>query len=188
MLLIPIAGYSSNIITNGPLLIAVSCGLAYVVIPVFLLCLWPAQKAKQSKSMQDALYDGDLLTVEHEVQDVVQIEEIEDEGLHFLLAIETGDTLSLSGQYLYGPVERNEFPSRRVRLFTNKTTGLLYGIEPIGERIPHWALYDSFTDEAPNSDLTIEDGKLYSQPIAEIVSQCRWQLATQPTPHDGSAK
>jgi hypothetical protein len=186
MLLFPIAGFTSKIITNEPLLIAVTFGLACIAIPAFLLHIWPASEAKLRKSMQDALWDGELVTAEHEVRDIAQIEEIEDEGLHFLLAIETGQTLSLSGQYLYGPVERNEFPSRRVRVFANKTTGLIYGVESVGERIPSWPLYDSFTDEKVNPDPMLEDGKLYPQSIADIASQFHWQLATPPSPARGT--
>lgn len=49
VLLIPIAGFSSNISTNDPLLIAISFGLAYVAIPAFLLQIWPALKGKKLK-------------------------------------------------------------------------------------------------------------------------------------------
>lgn len=169
-LLIPIAGFSSNIITNGPLLIAVSFGLAYVAIPAFLLRIWPAPKGKKSKSMQDALWDGELVTLDYDVHAVAQIEEMEDEGLHFLVATETGQTLCLSGQYLYGPVERNVFPSQRVRVFKNKITGLFYGVEPIGQRLTSWPIYDPFTAENAQSTFMPEDGELYSQSIAEIVA------------------
>ena len=178
MLLIPIAGFSSNIITNEPILIVVSVGLGYVVIPVILLRLWPKpkiKKGKEWKSIAEALEEGELLTIEHEVRDVAEIEEFEDEGLHFLLKIETGETLYLCGQYLYGIVERNEFPSCKVRLFTNKVTGQFYGIEPVGERITNWSRY-TFTDESIKSEFAVADGELHLQSIAEIISELGCQF------------
>jgi hypothetical protein len=171
MLLIPIAGFSSNIISNQPLLIAVSFGLAYVVIPAILLQVWPAQKGKKFKSMQDALWDGELVTYESEIRDVAQIEETEDEGLHFLIATETGETLFLSGQYLYGPVERHAFPSQRVRVFRHRQLNVCYGIEPVGQSLKSWPLYDSFTEEKTKTSLLLEDGQLYPQSISHIVAE-----------------
>lgn len=179
MLLIPLAGFASNVISNGPLLIAVSFGLAYVVFPAILLQVWPAPKGKKSKSMQDALWDGELLTVEYEARAIAQIEEMEDEGLHFLVTIESGQTLCLSGQYLYGPVERNAFPSERIRVFKNRVTGLFYGIEPLGKLFDTWAIYDPFTAERAKSDFMIQDGELYSQSIVEIVAILGLQAARE---------
>jgi len=182
MLLIPIAGFSSNIISSVPLLIAVSCGLAYFVIPVYLLRLWPSQKVKKLKSMSDALWDGELQTVEYKVCAIAQIEETEDEGLHFLIATETGQTLSLSGQYLYGPVERKAFPSEGVRLFKNSVSGQLYGIEPIGQRVLSWPIYDPFTVGQVQAQLTIEDGQFYPMSIEEIISKLGLRSAESPAP------
>lgn len=170
MLLIPVAGFASNIVSNGPFLIAISFGLAYVVFPAILLQIWPAPKGKKFKSMQDALWDGELLTVEYEARTVAQIEELEDEGLHFLVTIDGGQTLCLSGQYLYGPVERNVFPSERIRVFKNRVTGLFYGIEPLGKALDTWTIYDPFTVERAKSDFMVQDGELYAQPIMEIVT------------------
>jgi len=182
MLLIPIAGFSSNIISSGPLLIAVSFGLAYFVIPAYLLRIWPSQKAKKLKSMSDALWDGELKTVEYKVCAVAQIEETEDEGLHFLVTTETGQTLSLSGQYLYGPVERKAFPSEGVRLFKNTVTGQLYGIEPFGQRVKSWPIYDPFTAGQVQTELSIEDGQFYPMSIEEIISKLGLHPAESSTP------
>lgn len=175
MLLIPIAGFSSNMISNEPLLIAVSFGLAYLVIPAYLLHIWPARRAKKPKSMSDALWDGELQTDEYKICAAVQIEEVEDEGLHFLLATDSGKTLALSGQYLYGLVERRVFPSERVRVFKNILTGQIYGIEAVGQRLANWSIYDSFTYGKVQSAITIEDGMFYQMSIDEIISKlgCR---------------
>ena len=182
MLLIPIAGFSRNIISSDPLLIAVSCGLAYFVIPAYLLHIWPSKGAKQFKPMADALLDGELQTVDYKVCAIAQIEEAEDEGLHFLVTTETGQTLSLSGQYLYGPVERKVFPSEGVRLFRNVATGELYGIEPVGQRIEAWPIYDPFTVGQVQTENFIEDGRLYSMPIEEIIAKLALRTTESCTP------
>ena len=176
LLLIPIAGFSSNIISNGPLLIAVSVALAYFVIPIFILRAWPARKVKKLKSMSSALWDGELQTDEHRVFAVAQIEETEDEGLHFLVTTEPGQTLSITGQYLYGPVERKAFPSEGFRLFKNSVTGQIYGIEPLGRPIMSWPIFDPFTIGQVQSDLLIEDGKFYAMSIDEIIAKLGLRL------------
>jgi len=171
MSLIPIAGFSDNVISNVPLLIAVSFGLAYIVMPAFLLHIWPARKQPTSKSMQDALWDGELSTREYRVLGAAQIEEVEDEGLHFLLSIDTGETLYLRGQDLYGPVDRRTFPSELVRVFTNRVSGLRYGVEPIGRAFQSWPVYTSITEQLAPSVDPLEDGTLYKQSIAELVAR-----------------
>ena len=183
MLLIPIAGFSSSIISNQPLLIAVSCGLAYVVIPSYLLHIWPEQRGlwpSKFVSMQDALWKGELLTVEHQVKEIAQLEEFdyEDEarGFHFLVMTEQGETLSLSGRDLYGPVQRRAFPSERVRIFTNRLSGFRYGIEPVGNPIESWPVYDPFiSQEKARSMEPLENGRYYKQTIAELVAMYGWQ-------------
>jgi hypothetical protein len=169
-LLIPIAAATSRIISSQPLLIAISFGLAYIVAPAVLLQTWPARRGKKSKSIGDALWDGELLTVDYPVSAVAQIEEMEDEGLHFLVAIDNVGTLWLSGQYLYGPVERGEFPSQGIRLFRNKATGAFYGIEATGQRLEQWVTYDPVQGEPTEAGFELEDSKVYSQSIEQIAA------------------
>jgi hypothetical protein len=176
--LIPVAAFSGSLITNEPLLIAVSFGLACIVLPAFLLRIWPAPKGKQSKPMQDALWDGELVTLAYEARSMAQIEEMEDEGLHFLVATDTGETLFLSGQYLYGPVERGVFPSEQVRIFKNKKTDLFYGLEPVGPPLASWPVYAPFVAESTRSDFMLENGKLYARSIPEIVAAIGLREAT----------
>jgi hypothetical protein len=169
-LLMPIAAVSTKIVSSQPLLIAISFGLAYIVAPAVLLQLWPARRVTKWKSMGDALWDGELLTVDYPVSAVAQIEEMEDEGFHFLVAIDNVGTLWLSGQYLYGPVERGEFPSQCIRLFRNKVTGALYGIEATGRRLEHWVTYDPVRGEPTEAGFDLEDSKVYSQSIEQIAT------------------
>jgi len=108
--LIPIAGYGSNIISNVALLIALTFALGYVALPALLLNLWPAKRQESVQSMELALAKGDLVVEEYRVSAAAELEEVEDEGAHFLLTTDTGRTLYLSGQYLYDPVGRKAFP------------------------------------------------------------------------------
>lgn len=177
-LLIPVAAFSGRLITNEPLLIAVSFGLACIVLPAFLLRIWPAPKGKRSKPMQDALWDGELVTLAYEARSVAQIEEMEDEGLHFLVETDTGETLFLSGQYLYGPVERGVFPSEQVRIFKNKKTDLFYGLEPVGPPLASWTVHASFVAENAAPGFMPENGKLYARSIPEMVAALGLREAT----------
>jgi hypothetical protein len=169
-LLIPIAAATCRIISSQPTLIAISFGLAYIVAPAVLLQIWPTRRGKKSKSIGNALWDGELLTVDYPVSAVAQIEEMEDEGLHFLVAIDNVGTLWLSGQYLYGPVKRGEFPSQGIRLFRNKATGAFYGIEATGQRLEQWVKYDPVQGEPTEAGFELEDSKVYSQSIEQIAA------------------
>lgn len=187
-MLIPIAGFSSNIISNGAVLIALTFGLGYVALPILLLSIWPEAKGKRSKSIQDALWDGELLTTEYESCAVAQIEETEDEGLHFLVTTQTGETIFLSGQYLYELVERNMFPSERFRIFKNKTTGESYGIEPAGTRLASWSTFGPFAPENSSANFFPEDGVLYPETIGSLVAKLGLQVAAQNGHAEGSGK
>lgn len=187
-MLIPIAGFSSNIISNSAVLIALTFGLGYVALPILLLSIWPEAKERRSKSMQDSLWDGDLLTTEYEACAVAQIEESEDEGLHFFVAVKSGETIFLSGQYLHDLVERNMFPSERFRIFKNKTTGESYGIEPTGARLVNWSTFGLFAAESSSANLFPKDGVLYSESISALVASLGLQMAAQNGCTEGSGK
>jgi len=171
MLLIPIAGFSSNIISNGPLLIAISFGLAYVAIPAYLLHIWPAKSKEKPIPIETALWEGNLATTEYEIGDIAQIEETEDEGLHFLISTKSGGTLFLSGQYLYELVDRKLFPSERVRVFRNRITGMPYGIEPVGSPLTEWPTYGALSTSQASEETDLQDGQIYEQSVAAIVAR-----------------
>src|SRR4029434_7081845 len=63
-------------------------------------------------------------------------------------------------------VGRKVFPATRVRVFANRVTGLTYGIEHIGTHIDPWPVYGRFTEPL---DAILEDGRLYDQPIRELL-------------------
>jgi len=172
-LLIPIAGYSSNIVKDPMLLGLVSFGSAYILLHDHAGEDTEAgARSWGLEPMQSALWSGHLKTADSRVSDVVEVEEMEDEGMHFLLAT-NGGTLFLSGQYLYELVESGVFPCGGVRLFSNRQTGLPYGIEPVGEGVVNWRRFEMPREERPEDSLELEDGHLYSQSLEEIVQQLR---------------
>jgi hypothetical protein len=172
-MLIPIAGYSSNIVNKtSAFLIAISLG--YVCLPILLLNIWPEPKNRKFKSLEDALWNGKLLTTEYMACAVAQIEETEDEGLHFLVTTETDETIFLSGQYLDELVQNNKFPSERFRIFKNKDSGQTYGIEPIGKPLVNWSVFDPFASPQKVSVFfldDLEDGMLYPESINTIIDK-----------------
>jgi hypothetical protein len=169
VLLIPIAGFASNITSNKLLLIVVSFGTSYVLIPMLLLRLWPAERSAVEDSIATALWSGELLTTEYTVHEVVEVEEVEDEGFHFLLSTGENETLFLSGQYLYGLVEQHKFPSSQLRVFRHRTKGHAYGIEPIGSAMKSWRCLSCANLESVNVNL--EDGQLVSKPLDALVAE-----------------
>ncbi|MDO5686558.1 MAG: hypothetical protein Q4G42_04105 [Neisseria sp.] len=171
LLLIPIAGYSSNIIKNPLLLVLVSGSLAYVVLPALLLHLWPeTRKSSVPESMESALWGGHLITTSYEVLDIAEIREAEDEGLHFLIATHAG-TLFLSGQYLYELVGLEAFPCEEIRLFRHRETETSYGIEPVGKPINYWQAFELNQEMDKRKDWELEDGKIYHESMTEMIQR-----------------
>jgi hypothetical protein len=171
LLLIPIAGYGSNIISNVGLLIAFTFGLGYVALPALLLKLWPTKVDRAvDQPMSIALAEGNLVTTDYEATMVAELEldDIEDEGHHFLFAAAGGKTLYLAGEYVDQLVERGRFPAKRFRVFSNRVTGIVYGVEPIGEVIDAWPVYGKLTRPA---DELLDNGRWYEQPMKELIEE-----------------
>ncbi len=104
----------------------------YVAFPVFALRVWPGKAKAGLPSMNGALISGDLAESEFDVSEAVAIDELEDEGLHYLLRIAPDRTLCLSGQYLYEPVRAGRFPSTRIRVYWHRIAGVTYGVQTLG--------------------------------------------------------
>ena len=119
----------------------------YIAFPILGMRIWRPPASHDSVSMEVALASGELGTGEYEINEVVEVEELEDEGKHFLLAISTSETLFLSGQYLYEPSERGTFPSTSIRLFWHKSLGVTYGVQCLGEPIKPKFRLSAFTEE-----------------------------------------
>jgi hypothetical protein len=88
----------------------------YIAFPILAMKVWPA-KPTPTTSMVAALEGGSLASADYDVAEVVEVQELEDEGPHFFMDVGGGRTLFLSGQYLDEPVRAGRFPSSRIRVF-----------------------------------------------------------------------
>jgi hypothetical protein len=167
-LLIPIAGYSSNIIKNSFSLIAVSVIVGYIIIPALLLKLWP-ERSKEVDSMEVALAKGSLLSQDFEIEEVVEIREFEDEGAHYLFSIASNRTLSLFGQYLYEYKMLANFPSKKIRVFSNAKEPLTYGLQCLGEKLEISKSIASPTSEAWAANVVPFDLQIVEKPLSVVV-------------------
>ncbi len=171
-LLIPIAGFSSNIIKNEILLFIVSFTTGYVIVPIILLRLWPEkQVSTELDTLDHALEKGLIATCEYSISEAVEIEEFEDEGLHYLLSISPTKTLSLFGQYLYAYSELSNFPSTRIRLFVHTKNNLCYGVECIGNKLEKVSTMEPASPEAWGAKVVPYDMEIIEKPISKVVGQ-----------------
>lgn len=141
----------------------------YVAFPIMGLRIWRPPASQNSTSMEGALAAGELDTVEYEISEVVEVEEFEDEGKHFLLAIGPSETLFLSGQYLYEPIERGGFPSTRIRLFWHKSLDVTYGVQCLGEPIKPKVRLPAFTEEQCDTGAVPKDREVLQRSIQEAI-------------------
>ncbi len=95
--IIPIAGFTSNIISNEVLLIAFVFGFGYVALPVMILHLWPASERVAEQTMKSALVKGKLGVKQCSAVAIAEFEEDEYEGRQFLVELQNGHTLCLRG-------------------------------------------------------------------------------------------
>lgn len=177
--LIPIAGYGSNIISNTVLLIALTFALGYIALPALLLNLWPEKRQEPVQSMEQGLAKGDLIVEEYRVSTAAELEVVEDEGVHFLLTTNAGRTLYLSGQYLYDPVGRKAFPCGHFRLYRDRLSGLVYGVEALTDSFTAWPKFDTFVKKPVVPQVKLEDGKVYDQSIPELLSALGLRQSTE---------
>jgi hypothetical protein len=138
----------------------------YIAFPVLALRIWAKRDPPAAQSMELALRDGKLAEAEYEITDAVAYAEEEDEGLLYLLSIGETRTLCLSGQYLYEPVERGEFPSSRVRVFWHKTDGFTYGIQCLGSPL---AASKTVQRAEGGEQAMLEDRQVIEQALSSLV-------------------
>jgi len=131
---------------------------------------WPGSKKRKTDTMYEALENGVLSSAEYEVRDVVEIEEFEDEGRHYLLDIGDGKTLMLSGQYLYAPVESGKFPSSRIRVFWHRTEGYTFGIECLGNKMLPSKTIKPIAEDGNEDTGVPGDRELLDQPLGKVAA------------------
>ena len=123
--------------------------------------------------METALLEGTLDVREYQVTEVVEIEEFEDEGYHYLFAIAPDKTLCLSGQYLPPYENLANFPSDKIRIFVNAEMNVCYGIQSIGDKIDIKECVSSPSDEAWQAGVIPEDLTVLERPLEMLVNDIK---------------
>ena len=141
----------------------------YLAFPILMMKVWPEPRKKKSDTMREAMENGVLSSTEYEIRDVVEIEEFEDEGRHFLLDIGGDRTLVLSGQYLYEPVESGKFPSSRIRIYWHAKEGYTFGIECLGNKILPSKTIKPIAEDEDDPNRVASDRELLDQPLGKVV-------------------
>ena len=167
-LLIPIAGFSSNIVSNTAALILVSVVTGYVIVPAILLKIWEPRDLPVTGYLDEAVATGTLTYSDFDVRQVISIAESEDEGLHFLLEVGPDQTLFLSGQYLYGPVEKGLFPSTKIRIYWDSGDDMTVGVAGLGTPVEAVAELPPFTLEQFESDSIPADRSIIERSIHDV--------------------
>ncbi len=138
--------------------------IAFVAAPAFVLWIWRAPGAKDV-----AEREGKLEIIELEVSSACQIAETEDEGLHFFLETVSGETIFLSGQYLYEPVSEGRFPARQVRIAIDSKDNDVVDIQCTGAAIKVRPALPQFTQSEHERDLVPQNLQRYPMGIAEVL-------------------
>lgn len=108
---------------------------AFFVVPALVLSLWRPRAPDPATLRTDTF----------QVLRAVRIEELEDEGLHFLLELQGGRTLFLSGQFLYEPVEAGLFPSSILTIHRDERSDDVVSMECKGKRVTVTSTHPAFT-------------------------------------------
>ncbi len=141
----------------------------YLAFPIIGL-LWIDRTTKEPDSMLEALHGGTLSFAEHNVYDVITIGDYAS-GLNFyLLAIDGGKTLVLSGEYCNEQVKKGLFPSSRIRLYWDKSSLKTYGVEPIGNRILVSNQIEANSLDIDNKGCQLKDRDIFKQTLSHIIS------------------
>ena len=139
----------------------------FVVFPFLILKMWKAKEVPVANILV-ALEEGFLVTEDYDVSEAIEVEESEDEGLHFLLDVGEGRTLFLSGQYLYEPVTAGRFPSSRIRIFWNSRENYTFGVETLGDRLLPTRRLPSLTARVLESKVFPNDRDVLAQDLDEV--------------------
>jgi hypothetical protein len=142
----------------------------YIAFPILALKVWPDRKVVERPSMETALANGDLMSSEYTVSEAAEVDEFEDEGKHFYLAVGPKDTLFLTGQYLYSPADNGVFHSTKIRVFWHKSLGLTYGVECLGQ--PMISLKcPEFSENHFENDVIRGDRQIINQDLRTVLQK-----------------
>jgi hypothetical protein len=136
----------------------------FVLAPWLVLRFWP-----RTDALKRAARAGELNVREFNVVRAWQIDELEDEGLHFVLELDSGGTLFLSGQFLYEPVTKGAFPCAELKVSVNSRTKDVLALDCAGERIEIVDTFGAFTDEELERRLHPGAFRVYRKPARRVL-------------------
>jgi hypothetical protein len=136
----------------------------FVLAPWLVLRFWP-----RADPVKRAACAGELEVREFNVLRAWQMAELEDEGLHFVLELDSGSTLFLSGQFLYGPVAQGLFPCAELRLSLGTRTQDVLALECRGERVEIVETLDAFSVEALERGIYPGAFCIYAHPVRAVL-------------------
>jgi hypothetical protein len=139
--------------------------LAFFGGPSVLLLLW-----RPRSDLEAARRTGNLQVHELSVTKAWQVEQQEDEGLHFFLELASGGTVFLSGQFLYEPFEARIFPSAGIRVSLDRPSGTVLALQCLGPRIAIERTLAAFSEEELNAGLYPGAFRLYSEPSGAVLA------------------
>ena len=111
-----------------------------------------------------------------------EVDEFEDEGLHFFLELEGGGVLFLCGQYLYDYQEITDddelnqnatFPCAHFRIKRHKVERWVYEVEPLSPYIPPEEKLPHYCKAYIKKHGFPEDGTVYAQSYEELKAEIR---------------
>lgn len=136
----------------------------FVLAPWLVLRFWP-----RAHPVKRAARAGELEVREFNVLRAWQMAELEDEGLHFVLELDSGGTLFLSGQFLYEPVAEGLFPCAELRLSLDTCTKDVLALECRGERVEIVETLDAFRVEGLEAGIYPGAFCVYAQPVRAVL-------------------
>jgi hypothetical protein len=98
---------------------------------------------------------------------VFQVEEVEDEGLHYYLELDDGTVLFLSGDYLYDD-ETPNFPCSRFTIRRHRDHGYVFDLQCDGEALQPEVVAPPFTADDHDHDRVPDDGTILTTPYDEL--------------------
>lgn len=140
-----------------------------VFLTVFTCGWWyRIRKSRQSaypEADQD-LNQGKAEVTVLDIRKVVEVEELEDEGLGFYLETEEGKTLFLQGQYLY---DLKDFPSTRIEIVRAPNSRIVFDLKRLGSPLKVSSKLPPFTPKDHELGVAHYDGDMLDQKIEEII-------------------
>jgi hypothetical protein len=151
--------------TSGRAVQALLLGAALAGLGVAVYLAYQTRVLGKSPTGWDDLQEGTARVARFEATDAVAVEESEDEGLSYFVALTDGRVLFLSGQYLYEPVERGEFPARRFEVVRTALAGTVLTVTALGPALAPSVTRSPFTDAEYQSGTMPEDGAVIPGPL-----------------------